>query len=156
MKKFILAALVLCTSAVYAADVVVMDEPIQLMSNNFATVDARFHMDQTTGEGFVKVTVTEERMTYGGGMCDHYGRCYPQRMPMPYVIFEESAKIDGLMLMDDKVIFHGAEGDVDCGKMGVSRVFKKPTIFLNGNCKLSGRVSGRFNDSKVVVVLKTK
>lgn len=156
MKKLILAALVLCTSMVYAAEVVVMNEEIRLMSNNFTSVDARFHMDQTTGEGFVKVTVTEERQEYGGVMCDHYGRCFPQRMPMPYVIFEDSAKIEGLMLMGDKVVFHGAEGDVDCGKMGVSRVFKKPTLFLNGNCKLSGRVSGRFNDSKVVVVLKTK
>ncbi len=156
MKKFILAAFVLCTSVVFAAEVTVMNEPVQLMSSNFAMVDARFYMDQTTGEGFVKVTVTEERMTYGRGYCDQFGRCYPQQMPMPYVIFEESAKIEGLMLMDDKVIYQGAEGDIDCGKMGVSRVFKKPTIFLNGNCKLSGRISGNWNDSKVVVVLKTK
>ncbi len=156
MKKFILAALVLCTSMVYAAEVVVMNEDIRLMSNNFTSVDARFHMDQTTGEGFVKVTVTEERPDYGGGYYDHMGRWYPNRMPMPVVIFQESAKIDGLMLMDDKVIYHGAEGDVDCGKMGVSRVFKKPTIYLSGNCKLSGNISGRYNDTKVVVVLKTK
>ncbi len=156
MKKFILAALVLCSSMVFAAEVVVLDEPIQLMTHNFATVDARFHMDQTTGEGFVKVAVIEERMTDGRVFCDQFGQCYPQRMPMPSVVFQDSAKIDGLMLMDDKVIFHGENGDVDCGKMGVSRVFKKPTIFLNGNCKLIGRITRKWNSSNVVVVLKTK
>ncbi len=156
MKKFILAALVLCTSMVYAAEVTVMEENITGLDSFRTMVDARFQMDQKTGEGFVNVTVTEERMTYGGGFCDQFGRCYPQRMPMQVVVFDESAKIEGLMLMDDKVVYHGANGDVDCGKMGVSRVFKKPTIFLNGNCKLSGHVSGNWHNSKVVVVLKTK
>lgn len=156
MKKFIIAALVLCTSMVYAAEVTVMEENITGIDSFRSMVDARFHMDQKTGEGFVKVTVTEERMVNGGMFCDQWGRCYPRHMPMPTVVFEDSAKIEGLMLMGDKVMYHGAEGDVDCGKMGVSRVFKRPTIYLNGNCKLSGRVSGNWHNSKVVVVLKTK
>lgn len=156
MKKFILAALVLCSSMVYAAEVTVMNEEIMLMSNNFTTVDARFHIDQTTGEGFAKVMVTEERMTYGGGYYDQYGRWYPQRMSIPFLIFEDLVKIEGLMLMDDKVIYNGADGDIDCGKMGLSRVLKKPTFFMNGNCTLSGRIFRNYNNSKVVVVLKTK
>ena len=154
MKKFILAALLVCSSA-FADEVTVMDEGLPGIGQYYTTVDARFHMDQATGEGFVKVYVTEERPGLGGHY-DSNGRWYPNRMPMPVTIFSETVKVDGLMLMGDRVMFHSPEGDVDCGKMGVSRVFKRPTIYLNGNCSLSGELKGRWSNSRVVVTLKTK
>ncbi len=155
MKKFILALMLVCTGIVNAAEVTVMNENVLGLGSYFSTVDARFIIDQTSGEGFVKVTVTEERPDRGGWY-DQYGRWYPNRMPIPVVVFQETAKIDGLTLVGDQVIYQGAEGDVDCGKMGVSRVFKKPTFYLNGNCKLSGSIKNTRTSSNVVVVLKTK
>jgi hypothetical protein len=155
MKKFILALMLVCTGIVNAAEVTVMNENFLGIGSSLAIVDARFQIDQTTGEGFVKVTVTQESPGRGGWY-DQYGRWYPNRMPIPVVVFQETAKIDGLTLVGDQVIYQGTEGDVDCGKMGVSRVFKKPTFYLNGNCKLSGSIKYTSTSSNVVIVLKTK
>ena len=162
MKKFLLAAIVLCSSVAFAGEVLVLDQSVMSIGNGRTMVDARFQVDKDTTEGFVDVTVTEERYVgnpYPGPMgCDQWGRCYPQRMPMPMpvVVFSQKVKVEGLMLMGDTVMYHGAEGNVDCGTLGVSRIFRKPTIFLNGNCKLIGNVTGNYNNTRVVVKLKTK
>jgi hypothetical protein len=167
MKKFLLAAIVLCSSVAFAGEVLVLDQSVMNVGNGMTSVDARFQVDKNTSEGFVDVTVTEERYVMGGGYgypgpgpmgCDRYGRCFPQRMPMPMpvTVFSQRVKVEGLMLMGDTVMYHGAEGNVDCGTLGVSRVFRKPTIYLNGNCKLSGHVTGNYNNTRVVVKLKTK
>lgn len=162
MKKFILAALALVSISAFAGEVLVLDQQVMNIGNGRTYVDARFQVDQNTTEGFVDVTVTEER--YIGGQypgpigCDQWGRCYPQRMPtpMPVTVFSQRVKVEGLMLMGESVMYHGAEGNVDCGRLGVSRIFRKPTIYLNGNCKLVGNVTGNWNNTRVVVKLKTK
>lgn len=163
MKNILIASLLMISAvSAFAAEVVVLDKQLGGMSNYPTSVDARFQVDQNTNEGFVDVTVYEERMDYGGYRgpmgCDQFGRCYPQRMPMPIqvVVFSQKVKVEGLMLMGDAVMYHGAEANVDCGKLGVSRIFRKPTIYLNGNCKLTGNVSGNWRDSHVVVKLVTK
>ena len=156
MKKFLFSALILATSIVNAAEVTVLDTEVPLLQTFDTFVDTRFHMDQTSGEGFVKVTVSENRIEYNGGYYDHMGRWYPTRTTVPVVVFQETVKVDGLNLIEDQVIFQAEEGEVNCGKMGVSRIFKKPTIYLNGNCKLSGKITGKWERSRVVVKLKTK
>lgn len=162
MKKFLLALIVLCSSVAFAGEVLVLDQQVMGIGNGMTSVDARFQVDQNTSEGFVDITVTEERYIgspYPGPMgCDRWGRCYPQRMPMPMpvVVFSQRVKVDGLMLMGDSVMYHGADANVDCGTLGLSRIFRKPTIYLNGNCKLEGRVTGNYSNTRVVVKLKTK
>lgn len=163
MKKFFIASLLMISAvSAFAAEVVVLDQPVASIGNGMTLVDARFQVDQNTTEGFVDITVTEERYMgspYPGPMgCDQWGRCYPQRMPMPMpvVVFSQRVKVDGLMLMGDSVMYHGADANVDCGRLGVSRIFRKPTIYLNGNCKLEGRVTGNYSNTRVVVKLKTK
>lgn len=167
MKKFLIASLLMVSAvSAFAAEVVVLDKELGGMSNYPTSVDARFQVDQNTSEGFVDVTVYEERPDYNGWnnrgpmACDQFGRCFPQPMPMPrtmpVVIFSQKVKVEGLMLMGDAVMYHGADANVDCGKLGVSRIFRKPTIYLNGNCKLTGTVSGNWRNSKVVVKLLTK
>lgn len=164
MKKFLFASLLMLAAiSAFAAEVVVLEKDLGGMSNYPTSVDVRFQVDQNTTEGFADVTVYEERPDYGGYnrgpvMCDQWGRCYPQHMPMPIpvVIFSQKVKIEGLMLMGDAVMYHGAEGNVDCGKLGVSRIFRKPTIYLNGNCKLTGKVTGNWRNSRLTVKLLTK
>lgn len=145
MKSLIIAALAL-TATVAQADVVEILNVNIPMSRSFATrAFTRFYMDTQTGEGFAKVTATEERYTdYGPGGYYGPGGVYFPRTPQtfPVVIFEETIKIDNLMLMNDQIIYHGVNGDVNCGKMGVSRVFKKPTIFLSGKCDLDADLRG--------------
>lgn len=160
MKKLILAALVLVSAAVHAAEVTVLEAKLPMLQYGRALVDARFHMDLNTHEGFAKVTVSEQRfVSYPGGHYDSSGRWYPspgRQVPEMVLVYKTTAKIENLMLMGDKVIYHGAEGDVECGTVGESRIFRKPIIYLSGRCELVGTViSDRFND-KLVVTLKTK
>lgn len=162
MKKFLLASLLMVSAvSAFAAEVIVLDKEMGGLTGYPTSVDARFQVDQNTSEGFADVTVYEERPDYGGRgpvMCDQWGRCYPQRMPMPMqvIVHTQKVKIEGLMLMGETVMYHGAEGNVDCGRLGVSRIFRKPTIYLNGNCKLTGSVTGNWRNSRLVVKLKTK
>lgn len=143
MKKLIIAILVLSASIVNAAEVQILNTELP-MSRSFATrAFARFYMDKTTGEGFAKITATEERYINAPGRVGPHGEWMPQApQTMPFIIFEETVKIENLMLMENKIIFHGAEGDVNCGTLGVSRVFKKPTIFLSGKCDLDTHIKG--------------
>lgn len=154
MKKLVFLALALCSALSFAGEITVVESSIRPVQFR-PVVDARFQMNQSTGEGFVRVTVTEERMTYGG-YYDHMGRYYPQSYPTLFLVHEETVRVPQLELVDHKVIFHGEEGDVECGTMGVSRVLKKPTIYLSGNCKLDGYLTGFRYAEKVVVKLKTK
>ena len=155
MKSLIVAFLILGTTLANAAEVLVLETQLPI-SRTFATrAFARFYMDQTTGEGFAKITATEERYLDMNPGCrvGPNGQCFP--MPpqtMPVIIFEETVKIEDLALVSDKIIYNGAEGEVACGTLGVSRIFKKPTIYLSGKCSLEAKVRG----SKLTVNFVTK
>jgi hypothetical protein len=156
MKTFIALLLTFGTALAFAADIPVMDAALPVMSNYDSDVDARFQMDRESGEGSVVVTVSEMRWTDMGGSYDQWGHYYPHRVMMPVVIFRESAKVEGLALHGDQVIYAGRDGDVNCGRLGTSTVFNRPTIYLTGNCKLSGAISGNWNAARVNVIMKTK
>lgn len=150
MKKFLLAILVLSASLVNAAEVTVLDVEYNRGFFNTRT-EARFFIDKNTTEGFANVTVTEDHYVF----IDHnWGRWGGPMGPtiQPVVVFKTSAKIENLMLMGDKVIYHGAEGDVDCGTLGESRILKRPTLYLTGKCQLQSRIRGQ----RLTVKLITK
>jgi hypothetical protein len=54
------------------------------------------------------------------------------------------------------VIYQGTEGDVVCGTMGTSRVFRIPTFYLSGKCDLVGTIYNENGVSKVSVKFVTK
>ncbi len=157
MKKFVIALLALSTSLAFAAEVQILDAALPVMDSYNSSVDARFQMDTTTGEGSVVVSVSELRWTHMGGGYDQWGRWYPgNRMEMPVIIFKQSVKVEGLALHGDQVIYAGRDGDVNCGRLGQSSVLRRPTIYLSGKCKLSGKVTGNWNNARVNVVMNTK
>lgn len=156
MKKILIITLLLGAFSAFAEEVQILNAEIGYV-NRQATVDTSFQMDKTTGQGNVKVMVTEVIYDHFPGPmnCDQWGRCYPQynRMPRYITIFNKTVEVQGLTLDGDKVMFEGNAGPVHCGTMGISRVLRRPTLFLNGNCKLSGRVSNR---GVLSVIMKTK
>ena len=168
MKKFLLITLFPCSAFAQAGEVTVLER--DLMVDSFRSlVDTRFYIDQETHEGFAKIAVSEERYVPGpmGGYYPYPspyprgpfpGGYYPRPMPMPVqvVVFEATVKIDGLMLVGDKVIYHAPEGEVDCGTMGTSRILKRPTLYLSGKCSLDGQITGTRRDTRLTVTLKTK
>lgn len=161
MKKFILGALVMAASVVNAAEVVVLEANLPNNIGARTLVDTKFYMDTKTGEGFVKATVSEERYDYfPRTWCtyDPYYRCHTRTVPQPtqYTIFSDKVKVDNLVLMGDDAVYQGEEGNVVCGTMGKSRVFKVPTLYLSGNCKLSHSIRYENGNRKLTVTLKTK
>lgn len=159
MKSFLLLALVFGTFSAHAGEEVIYAAQIHSASHN-ADVDTSFQMDRTTGEGNVRVVVSDviyERNPFPGPMnCDQWGRCYPgnyRPMPRTITLLNETVRVQGLNLDGDKVMFESSTGPVHCGTMGVTRVFKRPAIFLSGNCKLVGRIS---HNGSVVVKMMTK
>ncbi len=154
--KTIFALLIAISTSAFAAEMTVMDTALPLMSTYDSSADARFQVDSTTGEGSVTATVTEFRWVIMGGNYDQWGRYYPNRVQMPTVIFKESVKVEGLALHGDQVIFAGAEGDVNCGRLGQSTVLRRPTIFLTGKCKLQTKITGNWSKAHLKVILITK
>ena len=157
MKKFLLLALVLGAFSAFADEVVIFDAELRSVSFN-ADVDASFQMDKSTGEGNVKIVVSDviyDQNPFPGPMnCDSWGRCYPgnyRPMPRMITLLNETVRVQGLNLDGNKVMFESSTGPVQCGTMGVTRVFKRPAIFLNGNCKLSGRIT--INGSVIVKMI---
>lgn len=166
--KALALVFMLMTSAAFAGEVIVIESELPRYVGLRTSVETRFQMDTRTTEGFAKVTVSEEDFYQphpypypGGGYYDQWGRWVPaphRPMPMPTyrTIFQETIKVDGLMLVGNKVMFQAAEGEVDCGTLKKSSVFRVPTIYLSGKCELQGRIVRDGRDQKVVVKLITK
>jgi len=155
MKFMILLSFFSLTSLLHASEITILESRLTRIENSYQSVNTRFQVNQTTGQGFVEVTVVEERYTWG----HHYpgpgypgpGGRHPIPQSVPTVIYQQKVAVEGLMLMGDKLIYHGTSEDVDCGTLGVSRIFKRPTIYLTGNCKLTGRVDRRNNLSVTLI-----
>lgn len=159
MKKLIAVIFALATTSVFAAVVPVLDVELRNLTTRDTDVDTRFYVDPDTREGFVQVEVEEAHTVYRRGChYDRYGRCYPTTYTdrVYRTVFKDTVKVDGLMLMDKSVVLHTAEGDVECGTYGLSRVLKRPTIYLSGKCDIQGRVIGTREGDRLQVSIKTK
>jgi hypothetical protein len=60
------------------------------------------------------------------------------------------AVVPELTWVSDKLMLNGV---VDCGTMGISRVFKIPTLNLSGNCDLEVRIVKTEAGKRVQVIL---
>lgn len=156
MKKLFFLVLVIVTSFAQAAEVEVMNANIPRLSFERSFVDTRFYMNTKTGEGFVQAKVSQELMIRSNCPNPNWQACWPTSGRDIVTVYADTAKIEGLMLMGDQAVYQGAEGNVVCGTMGVSRVFKVPTLYLNGNCKLNGKIVRTNTETKLVVTLTTK
>jgi hypothetical protein len=161
MKKLFIATLLLtATVLAQAAEVTLVSTKLDsiLGSTNVLT---KFQINTEMKEAFAKIEVDEALTTYipvctGGG--------YPYPAPVcrsvPQVtirtIFAETVKIEGMTMNGDEVIYQGQNGDVVCGKMGISRIFKRPTFFLSGKCSLEGNVQFVNGIKKLTVKFITK
>ena len=170
MKKLFVASLLVISSAfAQAAEVTVLTTNVPATRGQ-TMVETKFHVDTEMKEAFAKVEVTEQVTAYvrvcnGGG---YYGPGYPgryDRYPYPgnyncqtipqyryNTVLTDKAKIEGMTMNGDDVIYQGAEGDVFCGRMGKSRIFRVKTFFKSGKCDLVGKIA----NGKLTVTFKTK
>lgn len=171
MKKFFAISMILATTAfAHASEVTVLSTTVPA-ARGYTDVDTRFYVDTDMKEVFAKVEVTEAVTVYvrdcSGGYYGPYNPRYPRPYPGNYycrtipqtrysTILSDRVKIDGMTMNGDEVIYQGQEGDVVCGKMGRSRVFRVPTFYLSGNCSLEGSISQLNGIKTLTVKFKTK
>lgn len=184
MKNLILASIVLASSVVAnAAEITVLKTNLPA-TRGYTDVDTRFYIDTDMKEAYANVTVNDQETIYvrdcsygggyGGGFPGGYrGPGYPggyrgpgYPYPAPYcrtipqtrsnTILADKVKIEGITMNGDDVIYQGADGDVVCGSMGRSRVFRVPTFYLSGKCDLDGTVVTENGQKVLVVKFKTK
>ena len=135
MKRLVILTLALASTLANAEVVKIVDAT--LSHSGSTSTFSRFFMDQNSGEGYAQVATTY----------------YPASSDdVPSIIFSKTVKIENLMLMGDQVVYRGTEGDVNCGTLGVSRIFKKPTLNLTGNCLFKTKTDG----NKLEVFFVTK
>lgn len=182
MKNLILASIVLASSVVAnAAEVTVLKADLPAIRGS-AAIETRFYIDTEMKEAYANITVDEQETiyvrdcSYGGYNGGYRGPGYPGGYrgpgypypgnPVPYcrtipqtrsnTVLTNKVKIADVTMNGDEVIYQGAEGDVVCGTMGRSRVFRVPTFYLSGNCSLDGKVVTENGQKVLVVKFKTK
>lgn len=135
MKSFIVVAALLSSFAVSAAELTVMSVPTKkLVRSNLTT---RFEVNLEDGTAGVSLTAT--RMVRRG-----------RNSQMTSKTFE--ATVPELSLVDKTLVLNSNGESVECGTMGVTRVFKRPVLLLNGNCDVITKREGAV--VKVLVVTK--
>lgn len=147
-----LMLLALLISGAFAAERVVLLETQVPYTMDYTQSGAKFFMDTNTGMGYADVYVDEYRRDvypypggYPGGVrCDRWG-CYPTPVPTPQVfrILSKRVEVPNLNLVDKEMIYNGVNGEVNCGKLGLSRVLRRPTLYLSGACELKTYITNR-------------
>lgn len=176
MRNFIFASMLIASTAfAHASEVTVLSTEVP-STRGHTSVETKFHIDTDMKEGFAKINVQEQftvyvrNCNYGPGHGFPYpgprGPGYPYPYPGQYchtmpqtqyrTIMTDKVKIEGMTMNGDEVIYQGAEGDVVCGKMGYSRIFKVPTFYLSGKCDLEGRIVRQNGVNKLTVKFITK
>ena len=163
MKKFLFALLV--SAPAFAAEVVVMDMPSRDL-RGADRIEVRFDVNEAAGTVDAKMRASEFVTTcmgpvgypgpyypypYGrGGYRGGYYRTHC--MTSERELMTATEEIAGMTVVDQVVSYNGTV----CGKMGLSRVLKVPTFFMNGNCKLVHKTSRVNGERRLQVKLITK
>lgn len=135
MKSFIVVAALLSSFAVSAAELTVMSVPTKKLVRS--TLTTRFEVNLE--DGTAGVSLTASRMVRRG-----------RDTHMRTKTFE--AQVPELSLIDKTLVLNSNGETVECGTMGVTRVFKRPVLLLNGNCDVITKREGAV--VKVLVVTK--
>ena len=141
MKNLMIIFILVISANVFAESITVLETRVPRTTFR-SNANAKFFMDSTTGEGSAKVSVTdwEYRRPFPGPVrCDRYGRCFPERrqpIPTPISLYNKTVVIRGLNLVNKQMIYSSSNGDINCGRLGSSRVLGRATLYLTGNCKL--------------------
>ena len=122
MKKLVLMTTLFASLAVSAGELKVMDLPSSEMAHGHVTT--RFEIDLNSGTAGVSATVTRRKPGRGGGTTYTHTR---------ENVVPELSMVGGTLALNVDGV------SVDCGTMGVTIIFKRPVLNLNGNCDLDTR-----------------
>jgi hypothetical protein len=122
MKSFILITTLLASICASAAEVSVMDINSSKVVN--AQLSSRFEVNLQDGSAGVSVSATK------------WVRRGREKVAKT-VTFEKL--VPELALVNDKLML----GDIECGTMGETRVFRRPVLNLSGKCDIVTKREGK-------------
>ncbi len=99
-------------------------------------------------QGSVKVSVKDLKCRSGG--YDHEDICFLR------TVASKTFKLEGLKLDNEQLVFEDANGKVVCGNYGVSRVLRRRTLFLTGNCQVETKIESAGRNSALLVNFVTR
>lgn len=156
MKKFLFAILI--STQAFAGEVLVMDVPAEDVRSS-DRIDSKFVVNEELGTVSAELRASRAFVQctgpVGGGYYGPHGRVgYPRNQCMTYerTILKIAEEIPSMTVIDKVVSIDG----IVCGKMGLSRIFKVPTFYLNGSCKLSENFVRQNGERRLQVKLITK
>ncbi len=71
-------------------------------------------------------------------------------------VASKTFKVEALKVENDQLIYKGTAGHVVCGNYGVSRVLRRRTLFLTGNCQVETKIESAGRNSVLVVNFVTR
>lgn len=166
MKLLSFLLVFMTSSMAFASQTVRVVEDVIPNTTQFLFADAKFFMDTESSLGHAQVEVNERYQVTR--WVEH---CYPvgdprfpsvscRRVPhveeVNRVIYRHTELIPNLVLEGNKMVYHSDAGPVECGTLGTSRVFRRPTLYLSGKCQLDSRVVLDRAERKVIVDFKVK
>lgn len=155
MKKFMFAVLI--STQALAGELVVMSVPGEDV-RTADRIDSKFVVNEEMGTVSAELRASRTYVQCTGPIGGHYGPHgrfgHPRRHCMTYerTILSMTEEIPGMTVVDKVVSIDG----IACGKMGLSRILKVPTFYLNGSCKLSEKFVRENGERMLQVKLITK
>lgn len=150
MKKLLVVVLTFSCALAFAESVTVLERTLP-KSVYVTRASSTFYMDTLTGQGHVKVLVTEYRHVHhpfiGAGDYRNDAHIIP---PIPRKFYTATVEVPNLVLDGDQIVYRAADRDVDCGKLVKRRL--RTTLYLSGNCRLKSKLNG--NDLLVTLNLR--
>ena len=168
MKLLVFLFVLMTSSMAFSAETVRIVSDSIPNTHYYTRADAKFYMDQSSTLGYAQIEVTEEiQVTRWETVCNNgpYDPRFPQapgcrQYPRTYTeyrtIYQHTELIPNLVLEGKKIVYNGEAGAIECGTIGESRVFRRPTLYLNGKCTLKSAVIRDRADRKVVVDFQVK
>lgn len=71
-------------------------------------------------------------------------------------VASKTFKIEALKVENEQLIYAGTTGNVVCGNYGVSRVLRRRTLFLTGNCQIETSIESAGRNSALIVNFVTR
>lgn len=155
MKFFLILSTLFVSIAAQAETITIYQDNVASRIGQLQA-HSKFFMNTETNQGNVIVNITENWFDYtpGGRICDRWG-CYPDipnRTPRVRTLVRKTIPVEGLELVGNEMIYYSELGEVNCGTLGTSRVLRRPTLYLTGNCVLKESIRG----NQVIVSLQIK
>lgn len=159
MKKFFFALVI--SAPAFAGEMIIMDIPARDL-RGADNIQSRFIVNEAAGTVDAKMVASQTVVTCMPGPIGypypHPGDWGPggyyRRDCMRTVreLLTQTEEIEGMTVTDKVVSINGTV----CGKMGLSRVLKVPTFFMNGNCKLVEKMTRVNGEKRLQIKLITK